>query len=368
MMIRTQEAENEDVELEPIKRKKPQGGIKDVADGKSDVFKVDPRLIKVKEGWNSRDPNDPLNAEHIETLALSIAEYGVQNPLTVFWEDNHPVVVDGHCRLAACMLAISRGATDLKTVPVIVTPRHHSEVDRIFAQIVKNMGKQLAPIEAGRVYARLLNLGAKEKDIAGKAGITVHRLQELIRLNAADAPITDLVTRRKISADLATKTIRAHKGDQGAATKTLQSAVQKAEAEGRTKATFKDLAPVSDPEREPQMDLIADAAVSGEKRELASAAVPALHPAYMQALKDVLELAQRLKEEGEAEYREGGIKMVQILEDKIAGRTPRVDGEYDYGRALGDFPPERSTSTDEETRDTSEVHEAEPEEPHASAH
>jgi ParB-like chromosome segregation protein Spo0J len=264
-------------------KKKPQGGLKDIALGKSDVFKVDPRKIRVKEGWNSRDPNDPSNAEHIDQLAMSIAEYGVQTPLTIFWENDAPVVVDGHCRLAATMLAISRG-TDVVSVPCIVTPRHHNEVDRIFAQIVKNMGKKLEPIEAARVYKRLLDLGADEKTIAAKSGITVHRLQELIRLQAAPWKVTDMVTRKKISADLASKTIRAHKGDAEAATSTLETAVAKAEAEGRSKATLKDLAPI--PDR--QMDILADAAAERDANQVQQPA--GRHPAWIQGMKDAAEL------------------------------------------------------------------------------
>ena len=45
--------------------------LKDFAEGRTDVYKIDPRKLRIKEGWNSRDFSDPANMEHVKTLAAS---------------------------------------------------------------------------------------------------------------------------------------------------------------------------------------------------------------------------------------------------------------------------------------------------------
>ncbi len=93
--------------------------IKDVAQGRSDLYKLDPKLIQIKEGWNSREATDPQNASHIAELAASIKEVGVKKPLVCYMENDIVYVTDGHCRLQAVMHLIEQGV-EIKTVPVIV--------------------------------------------------------------------------------------------------------------------------------------------------------------------------------------------------------------------------------------------------------
>jgi len=61
--------------------------IKQIAKGRSDLYRVSINDLAVKEGWNSRILDDPENIEHIDMLAKSIAEEGVKQPLTVYMED-----------------------------------------------------------------------------------------------------------------------------------------------------------------------------------------------------------------------------------------------------------------------------------------
>jgi len=49
-------------------------GLASLSQGRSDLHSIDPRVIKIKEGWNCRDTADAETKEHIERLALSIAE------------------------------------------------------------------------------------------------------------------------------------------------------------------------------------------------------------------------------------------------------------------------------------------------------
>ena len=74
-------------------------GLKSISEGRSDIHKINPKLLNVKPSWNGRDFNEPSNLEHVAQLALSIAEIGVKEPLTVVWEEGKAWLVDGECRL-----------------------------------------------------------------------------------------------------------------------------------------------------------------------------------------------------------------------------------------------------------------------------
>ena len=54
-----------------------QHGIKQTAVGRSDLFRLDPKDIHVKDGWNCRDLG-PVYEEKIAVLQASIAESGVK--------------------------------------------------------------------------------------------------------------------------------------------------------------------------------------------------------------------------------------------------------------------------------------------------
>jgi hypothetical protein len=189
-------------------------GIAQFAEGRSDVFKVDPRKLIINEGWNGRDESPELNA-HIDQLALSISKIGVKKPLEVKLEDGKLVVKDGHCRLRAVMLAIKNGA-DIKTVPVMTVDRYASDEDLILNQVISNTGKPLTTMEQAKVFKKLLDL------------LTM------------PASVQSAVSSGAVSASLAAATVRnAETPQQGA--EALQAAVNAAAAEGRKKVKPQDV-------------------------------------------------------------------------------------------------------------------------------
>lgn len=212
--------------------------IKTVATGRSDVYRLPPELILIKEDWNSRNDNDPENEAHIEALTTSIMEVGVKQPLTVYQDDGKFYVSDGHCRIKAVMRAIERGA-EIKSVPVMTEERYSSEADRVFSQIVRNGGKPLAPIEQGRVFKKLLGFGWTVADIAKRSGINAQWVREILELQASAVEIQEMVSTGRISSTLAIQTLRT---DGDGAVEVLTDAVKTAEAQGRTRATKKHVA------------------------------------------------------------------------------------------------------------------------------
>jgi ParB/RepB/Spo0J family partition protein len=213
--------------------------LKDLSSGRTDVYKIDPRIIQIKEGWNSRDMSDPANQAHIDELSKSIAEVGVKRPLTVVMEGNVPFLTDGECRLRATLLAIKNGA-DIKTVPVTGEDRYANEADRIFSQILLNSGKPLTGIEQAKVFKRLLDLGWKQNEIASKAGISGGRVSQLLELLTLPVVLQKFITEGKASASMVLSTFKKHNGDVALTVAELSGAVAVAEKQGRTRAMPKD--------------------------------------------------------------------------------------------------------------------------------
>lgn len=212
--------------------------IKDIASGRSDLYRVDPRLIQVKPDWNSRDASDPANAAHITDLAASIKAIGVKKPLVGYMENEVVYVSDGHCRLAAVMQLIAAGV-EIKNVPFMVEDRHANEADRIFSQIVHNQGKPLTGIEQAKVYKRLLDLGWSQKDIALKTGFSGGRVSQILELLTLPVALQKFITEGKASASMVLAAFK-RLGDADLTIAELSKAVAVAEKQGRKRAMPKD--------------------------------------------------------------------------------------------------------------------------------
>lgn len=215
-----------------------EGGLKSLAQGRSDIYKVDPRQLHVKPSWNGRDFNDPTNVEHIDMLAASIAVVGVKEPLTVVWEEGKAWLVDGECRLRATLKAIDNGAP-IKTIPVKGEDRNSNDADRLFSQIIRNSGKSFSQMEQANVYKRLLDMGWQQSDIASKSGVSCARISQVLNLLTMPEPVKQMVTNGQVSASMAQKVVAEHNPQQ--AVQMLQDAVVIAESEGKAKAMPKHL-------------------------------------------------------------------------------------------------------------------------------
>lgn len=213
--------------------------LKEFSQGRTDQYKVDPRKLQIKEGWNSRDFSDPANIAHIEELAKSIAEVGVKRALVVNVEGDIPYLVDGECRYRAVMMAIERGA-DIKTVPVIGEDRFANEGDRLFNQFLYNSGKPFGPIENARHFKRLLDMGWTQSDIAKKAGFSGGRVSQLLELLTLPVVLQKFITEGKASASMVLNIFKKHNGDVALTLAELSGAVAVAQEQGRTRAMPKD--------------------------------------------------------------------------------------------------------------------------------
>jgi ParB/RepB/Spo0J family partition protein len=213
--------------------------MKELSNGRSDLYRVDPAIIQVKADWNSRNADDPANAEHIATLAASIKEVGVKKPLVGFVENDIVYVTDGHCRLAAVKQLIAQGV-EIKSVPFLQEDRFANEADRIFSQIVHNQGKPLTGIEQANVFKRLMALGWLQQDIAKKSGMSGGRVSQLLELLTLPVVLQQFITEGKASASMVLNVFKKHNGDVALAVAELSGAVAVAAEAGRKRAMPKD--------------------------------------------------------------------------------------------------------------------------------
>jgi ParB/RepB/Spo0J family partition protein len=209
-------------------------GLASISEGRSDIHRINPKLINVKHGWNSRDFKDPANIEHIEMLAKSIAEVGVKEPLTVNWEDGKAWLEDGECRLRATLYAIEFLKAEIKTVPCKVGERYANEADRLFSQQLRNAGKPFTVLEQAKLFKRLLDMGWQQNDIAKKAGISGARVSQILDFNRMPEGVKVMVHNGQVSPSTAMAVVK----EQGPkAEASLQAGVVQAASEGKTKAT-----------------------------------------------------------------------------------------------------------------------------------
>jgi len=213
--------------------------LKDFSEGRSDVYKVDPRKLQIKSDWNSRDFTDPANIAHINELAASIEQVGVREPLKVYVENDVPYITNGECRYRAVMLLIERGV-EIKTVPVIGEDRLGNEADRLFTQFISNSGKQFSAIENAKLFKRLLDMGWQQNDIAKKTGFSGGRVSQLLELLTLPISLQKIITEGKASASMVLNVFKKHKGDEVAALAELMGAVAVAAEQGRKRAMPKD--------------------------------------------------------------------------------------------------------------------------------
>lgn len=253
--------------------------IKQIAEGRKDLFMVDPRLLREEDGWNVR-VNTPELQEHIEQLALSIAENGVLEPLTVYWDGETPVVTNGHCRRMATLLAISRGA-EIAAVPVRVEERYSNEADRVSSMWNRNSTLPLSMLEKSEVVKRLASFGWDKKRIAAKVGASVQYIENLFVLAGSHEELKKQVAQGDVSASNAVSLTKKH-GDK--AHDVVKDAVEKT---GK-KMTAKQVAaragnelPAADPAA---VKMYRGAVIKEERSKIAkwiAAVYPAMHEAFL---------------------------------------------------------------------------------------
>jgi ParB/RepB/Spo0J family partition protein len=159
--------------------------IKDISEGRKDMFLVDAKLIHIEPGFNLR-----IDLGDIAALAASIKANGFMSdkPLRVTVEQDVVTVRDGHRRLMAMQTLIADKTDISPLVPCVVEPKGLTDSDRIVNQIISNDGLPLTPLEEGAGFKKLIDAGMKPSEIAEKIGKShVHVRNRLSLVTAPEA-------------------------------------------------------------------------------------------------------------------------------------------------------------------------------------
>lgn len=216
---------------------------------KTDIYKIDPRAIVVKEDFNSRQDYGDL-----EELAKQIEENGILNPITVIpfndedGEDRYRLV-DGERRYRATMLLIGRGV-NIERVPAMFQSKLSTEKELLVQQLVRNEGKRFNEMEMAIAFKKCLDAGMTKDEIAEKvAGGKRSKVDYCLANLKHDPRIQDAIAKGKITGVLVRQIYSAHKAadKEGATAEILEligKADMKAEVSGgkeTAKVTKKDL-------------------------------------------------------------------------------------------------------------------------------
>lgn len=83
--------------------------LNDFSHGRKDATMLDPRDIVIDKSFNYRDVRSEESRAHIAWLKKSIRENGVQEPIRVRFEEGTITLVNGECRLLACLSLRAEG-------------------------------------------------------------------------------------------------------------------------------------------------------------------------------------------------------------------------------------------------------------------
>lgn len=217
-------------------------GVKAVMEGRSDLFRLNPFIIRVVDGFNSRDFSLPENEEHVDELARSIAAEGVKKPIEVrFADDGLPDLVDGECRLRATIRAINAYGAEITTIPATLTPKGQNDADRLASQFTSNMGKRFNEIEAAANVRKLLGFGWDEKKIAERGGMSLAKVARLVKVLELPEAIVGMVRGGQVSITQALETTKGSATSETAVA-ALRTGLEKATEAGARKVTAKHVA------------------------------------------------------------------------------------------------------------------------------
>jgi len=144
---------------------------------------------------NPKQPRTRFDDETIATLAASIREVGILQPLVVRRAgDGRYELIAGERRLRAAK------AAGLASVPIVL--RDSEDADLLREALIENIHREdLNPIEQAEAFKALLGeLGLKQEEIADRVGVSRSHIANTIRLLALPLDVQQLLADEKITA------------------------------------------------------------------------------------------------------------------------------------------------------------------------
>lgn len=208
---------------------------------KTDMFKVNPLLLKIMPGFNVRDLEAPSAREALDELKELIRKQWVQAPIEIRKVGDDLFVTHGHRRLKVVRELIEDEGFEAKPVPAVVEPPGLSDVERKVRIHTLNAGEPLSPLEKAELVRWLLSEGGLTREqVAEKLGVkTLAMVDRYLTMSEMPEPIREAVREGEISATNAVDMVR-REGPMFAEQR-LEQAKEKAQEAGRKKVTAKSL-------------------------------------------------------------------------------------------------------------------------------
>ncbi len=198
---------------------------------KTDLFKVEPRLLKEEPGFNLRDYDDPDVQAHIEGFATSYLEGRYVPPILVRTDGDDILTIEGHCRRLGALQAIERGA---KGLMIAATEFKGSDAERVSVMLRSADGLPLKVLGQAKGCLRLVRMGLSNAEVAKEVGRTAARVEQLLILATSNMDVQQLVKSGEVSADAAIEAVRMYRDQAG---EHLRALLDKAKKEGKQKVT-----------------------------------------------------------------------------------------------------------------------------------
>ncbi|HYJ61388.1 MAG TPA: ParB/RepB/Spo0J family partition protein, partial [Actinomycetota bacterium] len=144
---------------------------------------------------NPKQPRTQFDDEALASLAASIREVGILQPLVVRrTADSRFELIAGERRLRAAK------AAGLATVPVVL--RDSEDADLLREALIENIHREdLNPIEQAEAFKALLGeLGLKQEELADRVGVSRSHIANTIRLLGLPLDVQQLLADDKITA------------------------------------------------------------------------------------------------------------------------------------------------------------------------
>jgi ParB family transcriptional regulator, chromosome partitioning protein len=144
---------------------------------------------------NPKQPRTKFDEETIATLAASIREVGILQPIVVRRAgDGRYEMIAGERRLRAAK------AAGLATVPIVL--RDSDDADLLREALIENIHREdLNPIEQAEAFKALLGeLGLKQEELAERVGVSRSHIANTIRLLGLPLNVQQLLADDKLTA------------------------------------------------------------------------------------------------------------------------------------------------------------------------
>jgi len=143
---------------------------------------------------NPKQPRTHFDEETIDSLAASIREVGVLQPIVVRRAQGGYELIAGERRLRAAKKA------GLATIPAVI--RDSEDADTLREAIIENIHREdLGPIELAEAFRSLLDdLGLKQETLAERLGVSRSHIANTIRLLQLSPAVQQLLADGKITA------------------------------------------------------------------------------------------------------------------------------------------------------------------------